>query len=134
MPPRRKSSRLTKAKLEASAKILGIDLSAISIPTPEQSAEAGLRRQLEAESVLYYVQGKGAGFKDKICKECELPFSSTYVAVQYCSELCRANALERLGIDWNPVGRTDSERWGNKIPKIVGPAALEAAKKVIEDD
>ena len=129
MAPRRQS--VSKTKLKNAAALLGINLETLNIPTPEQNAEAMLRRQIEAESVLAYVATKGAGFKDKECKECKLPFSSTYHAVAYCSEICRARALEKVGIPWNPHGKTDLERWGGKVPKVLGPEATRQAKESI---
>jgi hypothetical protein len=123
---------VSKTKLKNAAALLGINLETLNIPTPEQSQEAMVRRQIEAESVLAYVATKGAGFKDKVCKECELPFSSTYHAVAYCSENCRASALERVGIPWNPHGKTDLERWGGKVPKTIGPQATKRAKEAVE--
>jgi hypothetical protein len=90
------------------------------------------RVELEAESVLFFIASRGKGFTDKKCAECELPFASTYAAVAYCSNLCRFKNLAKNGIQWNPYGKTDSERWDGRIPKVVGPQALQAAWEVVD--
>jgi hypothetical protein len=90
------------------------------------------RVSLEAESVLYYVKVRGVGFSDKTCEECKQPFATTYGAVDYCSDLCRYKSLAKIGIAWNIYGKTDSERWDGRIPKVIGPAAFKAALEAVE--
>lgn len=91
------------------------------------------RTELEAESVLYYISVRGKGFTSRECVECGLPFSSTYLAVSYCSNLCRFKSLAKVGIAWNVYGRTDLDRWGGKIPKTLGPEAFLAAVRALEN-
>lgn len=133
MPPSKRQTNSAARKLAAAAKAMGLDLKSINLPTPEQGAQAQFRRQLEAESVLSYVETRGAGFKDRDCKECEQPFSSTHAAVAYCSDVCRQRALDKIGITWNPYGKSDTERWDGRIPKVIGPEALALAKKAISE-
>lgn len=133
MPPSKRQATAAAKRLANAAKLLGINLNDISIPTPEQGLQAQYRRQLEAESVLFYVETRGAGFTDRECKECGLPFSSTHLAVAYCGDVCRQRALDKLGIAWNPYGKSDTERWDGRIPKVIPPKALQAAKKAIEE-
>jgi hypothetical protein len=90
------------------------------------------RVTLEAESTIYYVSVRGKGFTDKICKQCDEPFTTTYRAVNYCSELCRYKSLAEIGIAWNVNGKTDLERWGGRIPKVLGPQAFKAALEAVE--
>ena len=98
----------------------------------KELALARERTELEAESVLFYVSVRGKGFEDKICKECKLPFASTYQAIAYCSERCRYLATVRMGIPWNMFGKTDAERWNGRIPKTLRAEALKAAKYAID--
>lgn len=91
------------------------------------------RAELEAESVLYYIAVRGKGFSSRECEECQQPFASTYLAVSYCSNVCRFKSLAKFGIAWNVYGKTDLERWGGKIPKTIGPEAFRAAVTVIEN-
>lgn len=132
--PSKRRVNTAARRLAAAAKAMGLDLNNLNIPTPEQGLQAQYRSQLEAESTLYYVETKGAGFKDKDCKECGLPFSSTHLAVSYCSDVCRQRALAKIGIPWNPYGKSETQRWDGRVPKTLGPTALELAKKAIEDD
>lgn len=93
---------------------------------------AAERAELEAESVLYYVEVRGKGFHDKICKSCGQPFASTYLAVAFCSNACRAVEIAKSGVVWNLYGKTDLERWGGRIPKVIGPNAYIAALQAVE--
>lgn len=134
MPPRpRKAKAPSSESQEWLAKIFGITKDKVTQVYADERPNieaAELRKQLEAESVLYFVEVRGAGFKEKPCKECGEMFAHPYqAAVAYCGELCRANSCAKLGIDWNPTGRTDIERWGGKIPKVLSPEALKAAKE-----
>lgn len=133
LPPSKKQLASVTKRLQNAAAALGINLAELNIPTPEQHLAGQYRRQLEAESTLYYVEARGAGFKDKECKECHLPFSSTHLAIAYCSDTCRERALNKIGIPWNPYGKSDTERWDGRIPKTLGPKALELAKEAIKD-
>jgi hypothetical protein len=103
----------------------------------EEARRARRRRELEMESVLFYIDKKGHGFHDSICKYCELPFSHTYLAVAYCSERCRSAKLMELGIEYNIDGKTDHERWNcwgkGWMPKVIGPEAYEAIKMLESD-
>lgn len=91
------------------------------------------RTELEAESVLYYISVRGKGFTARECSECNLPFSSTYLAVRYCSNVCRFKSLAKHGIAWNIYGKTDLERWDGRIPKTLGPTAFLAALFAVEN-
>lgn len=84
-------------------------------------------RTLEAESVIFYISNSDREkiFKKLTCKQCGRTFLSTYKNVAYCTNECRKNFLESKGMSWNPVGRTESERWGGTIPKVIGPTATE---------
>lgn len=131
MPPRKRNNDIDRIRKMAES--LGMDADRLldAIPSTEIGAEAKERCDLEAESVLFYVRTKGAGFKQKKCarEECDQFFLHTYVAVKYCSEYCRAWELEQIGIVWNPARRHDSDRWGGKVPKIIGAAATRALKE-----
>lgn len=135
MPPRKKKSQKNDLdRLSALAGKLGIDVDKLleEVPLTEIGEEAVVRRQIEAESVLFYIRTEGKGFVSKNCAapNCGLPFLHTYHAVDYCSEQCRAWALAQYGIVWNFHRKTDSLRWNvyNKgyVPKVIGAAATSA--------
>lgn len=90
------------------------------------------RAILEAESVIAYIDTRGKHFKDRDCKECGQKFAHTLTAVAFCSNVCRAKDLARRGIAWNIYGKTDVERWGGRIPKVLSPEGLKAALEAIE--
>lgn len=132
---RKKSQRANEIdRLAKLAEKIGVNLDSLleEVPLTEVGPEAVIRRQIEAESVLFYIETKGRDFKSKKCKDedCNRPFLHTYWAVEYCSEECRAYALAKKGIVWNIDRRSDSQRWDIKgkgyVPKVIGPAATDA--------
>jgi hypothetical protein len=133
--------RMTKNKRKSEmdrflklAQKAGIDIDQLmaELPSTEIGSEAVERRSIEAESVLFYIQTRGKGFQEKVCKnsECRKLFLHTYEAVAYCSEQCRADALAEYGIGWNFERKSDAERWNVKgkgfVPKIIGSEATAA--------
>jgi|SRR5690606_23037252 len=139
MPPRRRKST-QKNELDRLSKLsakLGINLDNLleQVPLTEIGEEAVIRKEIEAESVLFYIETKGAGFQQKVCKNpnCSGLFLHTYSAVNYCSDECRAWALAEVGIIWNFNRRTLSQRWNAKgkgyVPKVIG---VEATAALIE--
>lgn len=135
MPPRRKKSQKNELdRLSALSAKLGIDVDKLleEVPLTEVGEGAVIRRQIEAESVLFYIETQGQDFISKNCNNpnCARPFLHTYRAVDYCSEDCRAWALAQVGIVWNFHRKTDSQRWNvnNKgyVPKIIGVEATAA--------
>lgn len=128
--------------VRAAAKTLGIDFEELlkTMPLTSFGTAAIERNSIEAESVLYYIKTKGKDFTMKSCLWCEDEFLSTYRAVAYCSDPCRAFALEEKGIDWNPQGKEDSDRWNitgkGFVPKVIGVAAtgvLNDAERAFDD-
>ncbi|MGS2592257.1 hypothetical protein [Streptomyces hebeiensis] len=117
------------AKLSAK---LGIDVDALleQVSLTDVGHDAVVRKQLEAESVLYYVETKGKNFSARKCKGCGEDFLFTHFRVSYCSENCRAQALADLGIIWNPHRKSDGSRWNIKgkglIPKVISSSATAA--------
>ncbi|HEY9262910.1 hypothetical protein [Chitinophaga sp.] len=139
MPPRRrKNSQANEMdRLAKLASKLGMNIDNImaEVPLTEIGAEAVVRKEIEAESVLFYIEVKGKGFNSKNCKNpnCSQPFLHTYQAVDYCSDECRAWALAQLGIVWNFHRKTDAQRWNvyNKgyVPKVIGVEATSALEE-----
>lgn len=136
MPPRKRKTtkkneldRLTKL-----AEKLGMNIDNVleAVPLTEIGEEAQIRNEIEAESVLFYIETKGAGFQQKVCKNpnCGGLFLHTFSAVNYCSDDCRAWALAEVGIIWNFHRRSLSQRWNAKgkgyVPKIIGVEATAA--------
>lgn len=136
MPPRKKKSK-RQNELDRIAKLsgqLGINIDNLleQVPLTEIGEEAITRAEIEAESVLFYIETKGKGFQQKICANpnCSQLFLHTYSAVNYCSDSCRAWALANQGLIWNFRRSSLSERWNVKhkgyIPKIIGAEATAA--------
>lgn len=97
--------------------------------------DAKLKRELEAESVLFFIEMRGSGlkhFKDRLCKWCKTPFAHTYMGVGYCSDRCRKEAIEAVGGSYNPEGKSMHERWGGRIRKVIGPEAKEMLDQWVE--
>lgn len=135
MPPRRKKTQKNDIdRLSKLAATLGINIDNLleEVPLTEIGEEAQIRYEIEAESALFYIETKGAGFQQKVCKnkDCEGLFLHTYSAVNYCSDNCRAQALSEYGIIWNFHKRSMSQRWNAKgkgyVPKIIGVEATAA--------
>lgn len=133
MPPRRKRSHKSDLdRLKKLSETLGIDVNQLleEVPLTEIGEQATIRRQAEAESVLFYVNSRGKNFESKPCKYCGKLFLHTYINIEYCSESCRAQALAELGIIWNYNRLTDSQRWNvnntGLVPKIIGADATDA--------
>lgn len=87
----------------------------------------------EAQSVIYFFEAKGEGFKRIVCKTCREYFAYCWDVngVAYCGVNCMKIALQKIGIEWTP-GKPASERWGRYVPAVVPPRALEAIQEVLE--
>jgi hypothetical protein len=148
MPPRRRKNS-QKNELDRISKLaatLGINVDNLleQVPLTEIGEEAKIRHEIEAESVIFYIETKGAGFEQKVCKNpnCQGLFLHTYSAVDYCSDSCRAWVLAQHGIIWNFHRRSLSQRWNAKgkgyVPKIIGveatAALVEAGYVDIDED
>lgn len=100
---------------------------------PREHADAAM---LQAEGMLLHLRHASKHFIAKKCLECGEVFSTTYIAVSYCSSLCRGTAIEKqMGIRWN----YETDHYANlqaERPLIVGPQAyqvlLEFARRVLE--
>ena len=93
-------------------------------------------KMLQAEGVLLHLQVAQRTMQHKYCKRCGEVFSTRYMSVAYCSDLCRKMEMEAIGIRWDP--RTDSyANMDAERPIVVGPQAhsvlLQAAKRFVED-
>lgn len=88
---------------------------------------------LQAEGVLLHLI-KPTRFISKTCKrkECGEVFGTSYRAVAYCSDNCRAKDLEaQTGIRWNH--HTDRyQNLGAERPLVIGPAAYKALVEFAE--
>ena len=106
---------------EKLAAILGIE------PPPPSStiydSEEEISRQ--AEATLAYFKD-ASYFNRKHCTICNRVFAHTYGQVAYCSNICRAAALEKIGIKWEWVVNA-GKQWNYNYaePLVVPPDALE---------
>jgi hypothetical protein len=109
-----------KSDKEILAELLGIE------PPPPTSnfyeTEDDISRQ--AEAALAYARDSSY-FIRRNCTICGRLFAHTYGQVAYCSNQCRAQALEKIGIKWEWVANAES-RWGynHADPLVVPPDAL----------
>lgn len=103
-----------------------------------QSAD---ERALEAEAILLYFDTQGSGFTKQICPTCTEEFAYKYKLLGKnlnCSDTCRREALNKLGIKWDP-NKTPEERWGMPgqkkcpIPLVVPPAALKIVESKLQE-
>lgn len=128
----------SKKTLEVMNRVMGLGREAI-LKQIEDSApdydDAKLKKELEAESVLFFIERRGSGvnhFKDQLCKWCKEPFMHTAMGVAYCSDSCRKLACDAVGIIYNPEGKTQFERWGYRIRKVIGVDATEMLAEWID--
>lgn len=117
-------------KLDATA----IPQEAVQAQTEYEALEDN--RLLEAESVIFYLETKGAEhiWRKRVCKLCGSKFLSSYTNVSLCTNECRKNYFESKGMFWNPVGKTEAERWGGNIPRVIGPEATKALQEIKFDE
>jgi hypothetical protein len=95
-------------------------------------------RMLQAEGMLLHLRTAAKQFMAKKCLECEEVFSTNYIGVAYCSDLCRGKAIEKqMGIRWD-YEKDHYENLSAERPLIVSPPAyqvlLEWARRVLELD
>lgn len=129
-----KEDLTNRRKLQGLADIFGMDIDDLLAKGREARPLIwdNTKAQLEAEAVLLFVAKRGKGFKVEECKWCKQDYAHTYTNVAYCSEHCRSESLKALGIQWNPEGKSDIERWDNRMPMVIGPYATEAALTWLE--
>jgi hypothetical protein len=101
--------------------------------TPKNHPDTAM---LQAEGMLLHIRQASKHFMAKKCLECEEAFSTTYIGVAYCSDLCRGKAIEKqMGIRWD-YSKDHYENLSAERPLIVGPQAYQAllafAHRVIE--
>jgi hypothetical protein len=134
MPPRRKNQKNELDRMSVLAKKLGMNIDNLleEVPLTEIGEDAQIRHEIEAESVIFFIETKGKGFQQKVCANpnCGGLFLHTYSAVAYCSDTCRAWQLAQYGIIWNFHRRSLSQRWNAKgkgfVPKVIGVEATAA--------
>lgn len=116
MTPAQKQARIL-AKLE--------ELTGVKIEPPPVAVETEEDRMREAQSVINFFTVNDGKWALKICATCELSFVYRYHinGIKYCSVPCAREALQKLGLDWDPTRET-SQRWGRYVPAVVPPAVL----------
>lgn len=77
----------------------------------------------EAEAVLAYVKDPQR-FVKKLCKLCDGTFMVDRANVSYCSDRCRAKALDNIGIGWDRT-KNPAERWDFQEPLTIPPQIVE---------
>ncbi len=101
----------------------------IELPEVKEPVEKASDLMREAQSVIYYYETRGSGFKEKECKHCGQIFAYLWNSdsINFCSLNCVAADLEKIGIKWDPA-KPPAERWGKFVPAVVSPKALELLK------
>jgi hypothetical protein len=119
----KKKQRDLEQSLAEVNELLGLDLK-VELPV---ETESDLMR--ESQAVLDYWQTKGAGFREKPCKQCDRLFAYKWdsTAIAYCSIRCAKLALQEIGLDWNPH-KPLQERWGRTVPEVVPAEVLDQLK------
>ena len=85
----------------------------------------------QGEAVLLCLESP-AKFTTKLCKRCGEPFGTNYRSVAYCSDGCRARAIqEQLGVKWDWL-KPEEQRWGGEPPLIIPPVALKKMREFFE--
>lgn len=128
-----------EARLAAQvAQMFGIDTTLIATGPTNQRLKNNSSR--EAEAVLAFVESP-QNFTKKSCKYCGHTFATDRANVAYCSDKCRAGALDQIGIkfDWSksPEARWYSRFEGDKLtrePLIITEIPLQIAEQVIHSN
>lgn len=112
--------RHKKTDKDKLAELLGIEIPKQELGPMEHPYEVSR----EAEAVLAY-KDDASYFITKNCKSCGRMFAHTKGAVAYCSDPCRAVALEKIGIKWHWL-KPPEYRWGKytEPPLVVPPEPL----------
>lgn len=140
MPPsRRARAKKNEKQLDKISEFLkahGHDVAAVDNAVKEIPLTAE-EKSLQAEATLLHLANPSM-FISKKCKRCEQVFATSYTYVSYCSDSCRATAIQtQTGIAWDP--RTD--RWANlraQAPLVIKPEVysqlVEFAKAVLSQN
>lgn len=79
----------------------------------------------QAEAVYEFVKKPDKHWIQRQCGNCRKSFLVNYPSVNMCSDQCRRESLEAIGIRWDPNKRAE-ERWAPAdVPLVVPPAALQ---------
>lgn len=116
---------------EKLAELLGITLEEVLASREQEERDD---KVLEAQAVQLFLE-KPEAFIQKFCKECNQIFLTTYKFVSDCSSACRAKALAKIGITWNPM-HNQTERWARaQIPTgySIPPKALEILLTIAQE-
>ena len=89
-------------------------------------------RSRQGEAVLLFLESP-AKFTAKICKRCGEAFGTNYRSVAYCSDPCRSKEISaQLGVKWDWLRATESERWGGEAPLIIPPKVLRRLQEFVQ--
>lgn len=119
------SQKLARA-IEKAQKQLGVK---VAIPV-----ETELDKLAQAQAVLNYFKVNDGKWVVKVCDNCGLKFTYRWNidGIKNCSVPCMAEALRKLGLKWDP-NREPERRWGQYVPAIVPPAALDIIQQLQAD-
>lgn len=105
---------------------------AVASPNQKESskAEAYDAAVREAQGVLQslYVP---RSIVSRQCKECKRVFGTNYQYDKYCSDTCRKESLERLGLKWDPT-KPARERWQAEPPTTISAETMQILRSWAE--
>jgi hypothetical protein len=114
-----------KSDKEKLAELFGLEL------PPENPYESAEEITRQAEAVLAYAKDSSY-FITRNCSTCGRTFAHTLGQVAYCSDICRAAALEKIGIKWEWVVNA-GKRWDylHTEPLVIPAPAYELLQGLI---
>lgn len=91
-----------------------------------------MSKSQQMESTLQFIRHP-MSYTAKKCLRCKETFGTTYHAVSYCSDTCRAKDFkDQTGVDWNWTGKTQVELWGGEPPRIINPTLWKNLRQLLE--
>lgn len=124
--------------LSDAAKQLGVNVEDLGVTSEELAVNQTVADQVaEAQAVLFYIEHKGVGFKDKPCVNCGRTFAYAWDRdpITCCSVDCIEAELAKKGLTWK-INRPLHLRWGPTAPMIVPPVVLDLlseSTEILED-
>lgn len=128
------AERINKVLAEA-AKQLGVSMEDLGVSADEIAANQTVSDQVaEAQAVLFYMEHKGVGFKNKPCVSCGRDFAYAWDRdpITCCSVECITAELEKKGLRWR-INRPLHLRWGRTAPMILPPDVLSLADSLLAE-
>lgn len=128
------AERINKVLADA-AKQLGVSLEDLGVSAEELASNQTVADQVaEAQAVLFYMEHKGVGFKNKPCVSCGRDFAYAWDRdpITCCSVECITAELAKKGLTWK-INRPLHLRWGRTAPMVIPPDVLCLADTLLHE-